>query len=69
MADSAVPLTLCHACNTVLAHAGQDRFTVAADHALDAHRDALTGHGPAPAFTDLGRDPGILLGRPRTITG
>ena len=66
---SRTPLFLCHACDTVYAHAGTPAVAASLDHAREEHPHALTGAAPPVTFTDLGTDPWVLLARPRSIDG
>lgn len=61
------PLTLCHECDVLFVHVGQEGTAAAMDHALEEHRDTLLNDPGALVFTDIGADPGTLLACPRTI--
>lgn len=59
-----MPLTLCQACDTLLAHHGKDPVRAAQDHALDRHLDALCADPGSLAFTHLAESPRPLIGAP-----
>lgn len=56
-APEPMPLTLCHACDTVYAHAGQTSLEAMHNHAVEAHLDVLRDDPGGLTFTHLAESP------------